>query len=104
MNARSPDVKELKRLLRAEGMTLGSLAVAVGSGRSHLSQVLNGKPGRGGKTRGKVARWVRDHCAAGEAMLTALGWTEDGEEVRGQRSDQKPNSDPTVQASAPKTL
>lgn len=55
-------------LLRARRLTLTSLALLAGCGRSHLSQVVNGHPGRGGLTRRKVARHLRPE------ELAALGW------------------------------
>lgn len=70
-------VKKFKRLIGQRGMTISRLAGLICAGRAHLSQVLNGKPGRGFFTRQKLA----PHLKAEE--LEALGWDEAGGEVFG---------------------
>lgn len=56
------------RALKSRGLTAQKLAKQVGCGRSHLSQVLNNKPGRGGQTRRKL----RPLLTPEEIQL--LGW------------------------------
>ncbi len=58
--------------LRKRCLTASSLARLAGVGRSHLSQVINGKPGRGGHTRRKIARHLT------EEELGLLGWDAEG--------------------------
>lgn len=44
----------------------------IGSSRSHVCQVLLKKPGRGGKTRKKLAQLLNSY------ELTLLGWDSEG--------------------------
>ena len=48
----------LRQRFDAEGrrMNVKRLAAQIGAGRSHLTQVLRGVPGRGGRTRAKLFR------------------------------------------------
>lgn len=55
-------------LLHSRGVTVGDLAKAIGSHRSHVCQVLNGYSGVGGRTRLKLAGYLTD------AEREALGW------------------------------
>ena len=59
---------ELHKALRAQGLTVTKLAEQFSIGRSHLSQVLANKPGRGGQTRRKIARYLPP------VALQLLGW------------------------------
>ncbi len=58
--------------LRLRCMTHAQLAEAIGSSRSHVSLVLSNTPGRGGKTRKKLARLL----TSDERGL--LGWDAHG--------------------------
>ena len=49
-------IPALRALLRRRRMNFTKLAAAAGLGRSHVSQVLHGHPGRGGQSRRKLAR------------------------------------------------
>lgn len=59
------------KLLRERGMTATLLAELSGTGRSHLSEVLNNKPGHGGHTRRKIFPWILP------AEAEALGWLDE---------------------------
>lgn len=61
--------------LRRRGVTVVSLAEKAGVGRSALTQILAGTPGRGGLTRRKIA----PHLDAEE--LSLLGWDRTGKLV-----------------------
>lgn len=63
---------ELHRLLRSRGMTVKKLSGAIGSRHSHVSQVLNNVPNRGGNTRRKLAKLLQP------AELESLGWDGNG--------------------------
>jgi len=63
-------------------MTTGELARRIGSGRAHVCQVLNNKPGRGIWTR----RRLFPHLTKKE--VEALGWSE--EYNRWRRSQKRP--------------
>ena len=58
--------------LRERGVRQEDLAERIGSGRSHVCQVLNNVPGRGGRTRKKLAPLLTPR------ELTLLGWAFDG--------------------------
>ena len=58
--------------LRLRRVTQADLAKAIGSSRAHVCQVLNGVPGRGGKTRKKLAPLLT------EAECNLLGWDSKG--------------------------
>lgn len=60
--------------LHERGLTVAKLAALIGSGRAHVNQVINNKPGRGHFTR----RRLIPHLAAAEKA--ALGWTFHGEQ------------------------
>jgi hypothetical protein len=64
------DIAQFRRLLAARGQSISGLARSAHCGRSHLSQVLHNRPGRGGQTRRKI----RPHLCPAE--LEALGWQE----------------------------
>lgn len=57
-------------LLHGRGVTVGDLAKAIGSHRSHVCQVLNGYTGVGGRTRVKLAGYLTDE------EREALGWAD----------------------------
>lgn len=92
-----PGCPEFMQLLRqhrhrdGQVFTVGLLAREIGSGRSHVSQVLRNLPGdkgqrygegRGGRTRGKLVSFFRRQFPeATAAMLAALGWDERGQIV-----------------------
>lgn len=66
-------------------LTTAMLAALADTGRAHLTQVLNNKPGRGKETRVKLAGlcWTVPHPQAGhyiltDEMLKELGWNRDG--------------------------
>ena len=61
-------VATLKRLLSARRMNFTKLAAAAGLGRSHVSQVLHGHPGRGGQSRRKLAKVLT------AAEREVMGW------------------------------
>ena len=65
----------LKRLLSARRMNFTKLAAAAGLGRSHVSQVLHGHPGRGGQSRRKLAKVLT------EAEREVMGWGQAGYEI-----------------------
>ena len=67
--AMAANIGEFKRRLRERGETISSLARKTFCGRSHVSQVVNGRPGRGGHTRRKLAQFL----TAEETAL--LGWS-----------------------------
>jgi len=58
--------------LHLRGLNQERLAALIGSSRSHVCQVLLKKPGRGGKTRKKLAAHLNSY------ELTLLGWDEKG--------------------------
>lgn len=64
-------MRNLGRLLRARGMSVSKLAVAIHSNRTHVGQVLRGAPGRGGQTRRKLVQILTDD------ELQVLGWIRD---------------------------
>lgn len=71
-----------KWLLSEQGHNQKSLAATLNCGLSHLNQVLNNHPGRGGQTRRKVAKWVAESCGEKSAeMLKELGWDAAGNMV-----------------------
>lgn len=63
---------ELHELLRADGWTVKDLAREAGVSRAHLSEVLHGKPGRGGIVRRKVVRFLSPE------LRRALQWDQNG--------------------------
>lgn len=67
----------LRRMLRRRGLTINTLAWCIHSSRSHVSQVLANKPGRGGQTRRKLAAMLLD------AELALLGWDRQGKVLHG---------------------
>lgn len=64
---------KLLAILHDRQMTVGGLAALAGTGRAHATQVLAGVPGRGYRTRRKLAA----HLTATELAL--LGWEADGQ-------------------------
>ncbi len=58
--------------------TVEKVAEAIYSSRAHVTEVLNNKPGRGGKTRLKLVRFFKQNFTFWRDMLAALGWDEDG--------------------------
>jgi hypothetical protein len=62
--------RKFYRLLHARGLDGTFLAEMVGSNRSHVSEVLNNKPGHGGQTRRKLFLWLMPD------EIEALGWKE----------------------------
>ena len=58
----------LRVMLRGRRMNFTRLAAAAGLGRSHVSQVLHGHPGRGGQSRRKLAKVMT------EAEREVMGW------------------------------
>lgn len=72
-------------LLQEQELNTTMLAALAETGRAHLNQVLNNKPGRGHTTRRKLAQltWTFPHPNAGtyvltEEMLGELGWDRSG--------------------------
>jgi hypothetical protein len=63
--------KPFYHLLHARGLDTTMLAFFVGTSRAHLTEVLNNKPGHGGKTRRKLFPFILPEEAA------ALGWTDE---------------------------
>lgn len=61
--------------LRQRGVTVTALADVAGVGRSALAQILYGTPGRGGKSRRKIAVHLDDD------ELALLGWNREGKLV-----------------------
>jgi transcriptional regulator with XRE-family HTH domain len=59
------------RSLHSRRMTVAQLAAQIGSGRAHVTQVLNNKPGRGLETRTKLFRVLTYE------EIRALGWWND---------------------------
>lgn len=66
----------LGHLLAERGWTQARLAAHIGSGRAHVSQVLNNVPGRGHRTRKKLAPLLT------QRELDLLGWTATGTRAR----------------------
>ena len=64
------NITTFRRLIRARGETISGLARKSHCGRSHLSQVLRNRPGRGGHTRRKLRPFLTS------AEVLALGWQE----------------------------
>lgn len=62
----------LHQAMKARGMDTKLLAILIDSSRTHVSQVLNNKPGRGGQTRRKLA----EHLTPAELELA--GWDRAG--------------------------
>lgn len=62
---------EIHRRLHGRGLTQKKLAALAGTGRAHVSQVLNNKPGRGHLTR----RRLFPHLLPKEVRL--LGWQDE---------------------------
>ena len=92
--------------LSAQGYTVGTLAEAIGSGRSHVSSVLNNAPpdkgqkfgaGRGGRTRRKLAAYFLENFPDGAAaMLESLGWDKDGRIICVEQRINVPRGEPHV--------
>lgn len=61
----------IRNLLKRRGLNLTRLAALAGVSRTHLSEALAGKPGRGGINRRKIAC----HLTAEERAF--LGWSAD---------------------------
>ncbi len=60
-------------------LTVGRIASAIFVNRAHLNDVLNNKPNHGGRTRWKVARFLkRSFPAKAPELLAALGWDDKG--------------------------
>lgn len=57
------------QLIRARGIDVNQLAYFIDSQPTHVSQVLNNVPGRGGHTRRKLFKWLLP------VEITVLGWT-----------------------------
>jgi len=87
--------------LGGQRLTVTALAGAIRSTPSHLSQVLNNRPGvpgqkygtgRGGRTRRVIARFLRENYpgAAGE-ILKSLGWDEEGRRLAGTLAPPPPS-------------
>lgn len=66
---------ELHKSLHARGLNQTRLARLAHTGRSHVSEVLNNKPGHGGQTRKKLAQFLT------ESELALLGWDKEGNVV-----------------------
>ena len=62
----------LLKSLKLRGESTSGLASKIGSNRCHVSQVLNNIPGRGGKTRRKLAKLLTAE------ELALAGWEADG--------------------------
>lgn len=80
---------ELRKLKTPAGerLTVERIAAAIMVNRAHLVAAINNRPGRGGNTRWKVARYLKEHYPASAAsLLQSLHWNEQGEIV-----EQKPN-------------
>jgi len=58
--------------------TVEKIAAAIYVNRSHLNDVLNNKPGHGGQTRPKVARFFKANFEQSAAILQSLGWDGEG--------------------------
>jgi hypothetical protein len=73
-----PDIKRFKRLLAARGESISSLARKARCGRSHLSQTVHQRPGRGGHTRHKLMQFLEpEECEA----LGWMVWRHEGVEI-----------------------
>lgn len=58
--------------LHLRGLTQQGLADRIGNSRAHVCQVLSGVPGRGYRTRKKLAPWLTERERA------MLGWDDQG--------------------------
>ena len=65
----------ITKMLRRRALSVSALAKLAGCGRSHVTQCLANKPGRGGQTRGKLAVFLTPR------ELQALGWDSKGKLV-----------------------
>lgn len=65
----------LRTMLAGRRMNFTRLAAAAGLGRSHVSQVLNGHPGRGGQSRRKLAKVMT------EVEKEVMGWGQAGYDI-----------------------
>lgn len=63
-------------LLHERGWTVEKLAAQVRTSRTHLQRVLANVPGRGKRTRWRIAPWLT------LAELDLLGWPEPGKIAR----------------------
>lgn len=61
--------------------TLGRIAEAIYSSRSHVSQVINGKSGRGAYTRKRLVKFFKLNFTCWRDILLSLGWNEQGKIV-----------------------
>ena len=64
--------------------TIEVLAAGICSGRAHVNQVLrnrlvDGRPRFGHQTRRRLVKFFKGNFRAWPAMLSVLGWGEDGE-------------------------
>jgi hypothetical protein len=57
---------------------VGKLATAIYSNRSHVTEVLLNREGRGGNTRPKLVRFFKERFSNWKEMIEALGWDEKG--------------------------
>lgn len=57
------------KLIRARGIDVNQLAYFIDCAPTHVSQVLNNIPGRGGHTRRKLFKWLLPE------EIAARGWT-----------------------------
>lgn len=81
--------RELRQLTGKNGrrMTVSGLARAMRLNRPHLTDVLNNKPNHGHHTRRQVVAHFKRHWPEQTpALLTALGWTENGEVFHAEQS------------------
>jgi hypothetical protein len=63
--------QKFHQLLRQRGLDVNQLAYFIDSLPTHVSQVLNNIPGRGGHTRRKLFKWLLPE------EIATLGWTEE---------------------------
>ena len=76
--------KDFMGLLRDEGYSVEKLAAGIFSDRAHVNKVLRNwvpsdRTSYGKRTRRKLARFFATKFATAPAMLAVLGWDENGE-------------------------
>lgn len=74
--------------------TLEKIAAAIYVNRPHLTDVINNKQGHGKQTRPKLVRFFRENFEQWRAILSALGWDENGNLVPHGMSDVEQMEDP----------
>ena len=87
--------------------TVGRLASAIGSNRSHVNSVLMNAPEHGHRTRKKlVLLFIREFPVMWRAMVESLNWTEEGEVNVGEDAQNVPQGtlDVEQKKAIPKSL